>query len=74
MREQLALLIELQKAELAEGRLLAKKKELPDRMNSIEAEYKAHCAVVDADHGRLEGFEKAKAGKGRASCRGDRRP
>ena len=63
MREQLALLIELQKTELEAGRLLAKKKDLPDRMNTMEAEYKAFYDVVDAERGRLEELKKRRREK-----------
>ena len=63
MREQLALLIELQKTELAAGRLLAKKKDLPDQMNSLEEEFKEYCVVVDAERGRLEDLKKLKQEK-----------
>ena len=63
MREQLVLLIELQKTELAAGRLLTKKKDLPDRIDSLEAEFKAYCSVVDTERGRLEELKKRRREK-----------
>jgi predicted nucleic acid-binding Zn-ribbon protein len=63
LREQLTLLIELQKTESAAGRLVAKKKDLPDRMNRLEEEFKAFCAEMDTEHGRLEDLRKRRREK-----------
>jgi predicted nucleic acid-binding Zn-ribbon protein len=63
LREQLTLLIELQKTESAAGRLVARKKDLPDRINSLEEEFKAFCAEMDAEHGRLEDLRKCRREK-----------
>ena len=40
MKEQLALLIELQKMESAAGRIQARKKDLPVQMEELEEEFK----------------------------------
>ncbi len=52
MREKLALLIELQKMELAAARIGARKRELPVRMNELEEGFKALCAAVDGEKWR----------------------
>jgi hypothetical protein len=52
LREKLALLIELQKMELAAARIGARKRELPVRMNELEEGFKALCAAVDGEKWR----------------------
>ena len=47
MREQLALLIELQKMESAAGRITARKKDLPVQMAELETKFKECHAVVE---------------------------
>ncbi|RPJ02660.1 MAG: hypothetical protein EHM36_12175 [Deltaproteobacteria bacterium] len=63
MKEQLALLIELQKTELEAGRLLAKNKDLPEKMTGLETEFKAFFDVVDAERGQLEELKKRRREK-----------
>lgn len=63
MREQLALLIELQKAESAAGRIQARKKELPGQLEALEKEFGSVCAVVDAAREQLEGLRKRRREK-----------
>ncbi len=63
MREQLALLIELQKAESAAGRIQARKKELPGQLEALEKEFGAVCAVVDSAREQLEGLRKRRREK-----------
>ncbi|MCE5283579.1 MAG: C4-type zinc ribbon domain-containing protein [Deltaproteobacteria bacterium] len=63
MREKLALLIELQKMELAAARISARKKELPVRMNELEEGFKALCAAVDGEKEKLEGLRKRRREK-----------
>ena len=47
LKEQLALLIELQKMESAAGRITAKKKDLPIRMDELETKFTEFSAVVE---------------------------
>jgi len=63
LKEQLALLIELQKTELEAGRLLAKNKDLPEKMTGLETEFKAFFDVVDAERGQLEELKKRRREK-----------
>jgi uncharacterized protein len=63
LRKQLARLIELQKMELAAGRIHAKKKSLPVQMNTLEEEFKALAAVVDTQREQLEGLRKRRREK-----------
>lgn len=63
MTEQLALLIELQKAESAAGRIQARRKDLPLRMEELEKEFGALAAVVDAQREELEALKKRRREK-----------
>ena len=63
MREQLELLIELQKAESESGRILARKRELPVRMNGREEEFNACCAAVEKEREKLEALRKSRREK-----------
>ncbi|MHB8772031.1 MAG: zinc ribbon domain-containing protein [Syntrophales bacterium] len=63
MREEMALLIELQKAESAAGRIQARKKELPEQLEALEKEFGAVCAVMDAEREQLEGLRKRRREK-----------
>jgi len=63
LREKLALLIELQKMELAAARIGARKRELPVRMNELEEGFKALCATVDGEKEKLEGLRKRRREK-----------
>lgn len=63
MREQLELLIELQKTESEAGRILAREKELPVRMNGREEEFKAYCAAVEKEREKLEALRKSRREK-----------
>lgn len=63
MKQELALLIELQKTELSAGRIIAKKKELPDRMSRLEEEFNACLAAVEKEREKLETLRKGKREK-----------
>ena len=58
MTEQLALLIELQKAESAAGKIQARRKDIPLQMEEVEKEFSALGAVVDAQREQLEALKK----------------
>ena len=58
MREELTLLIELQRMELAAGRIAARKKDLPVRMEGLEEEFRAVCSVVAGEQEQLEALRK----------------
>jgi predicted nucleic acid-binding Zn-ribbon protein len=63
LKQELALLIELQKTELSAGRIIAKKKELPDRMSRLEEEFNACLAAVEKEREKLETLRKGKREK-----------
>ncbi len=63
MREKLALLIELQKMELAAAKIGARKKDLPVRMNELDEGFKALCRTVDEEKEKLEGLRKQRREK-----------
>ena len=63
MKEQLALLIELQKMESAAGRITARKKALPVQMEALETESSAHSAVVETEREQLESLRKRRREK-----------
>ncbi len=63
LREQLALLIELQKMESAAGRIQARKKDLPVQMDELEKEFRALSAVVEAQREQLEALRKRRREK-----------
>ncbi len=63
LREQLALLIELQKMESAAGRITARKKALPIQMEALETEFSACCAVVETEREQLESLRKSRREK-----------
>lgn len=63
MREKLALLIELQKIESAAGRITARKKALPVQMETLESEFSAYSAGVEAEREQLEGLRKRRREK-----------
>lgn len=58
MTEQLALLIELQKAESAAGRIQTRKRDIPLQMEELEKEFSALGAIVDAQREQLEALKK----------------
>ncbi len=58
MTEQLTLLIELQKAESAAGRIQARKRDLPLQMEELEKEFSAVCADAEAEREQLEALRK----------------
>ena len=58
MTEQLELLIALQKAESAAGRIQTRKRDLPLQMEELEKEFSALGAVVDAQREQLEALKK----------------
>jgi predicted nucleic acid-binding Zn-ribbon protein len=63
LRDQLGLLIELQKMELEAGKLSAKEKDLPARMKSLEEEFTALCGAVEADREQLEALRRCRREK-----------
>jgi predicted nucleic acid-binding Zn-ribbon protein len=63
LREQLALLIELQKIESAAGRITSRKKALPVQMDALEKEFSACCAVVETEREQLESLRKRRREK-----------
>ena len=63
LTEQLALLIELQKTESAAGRIQARKRDLPLQMEELEKEFRALCAVVEAQREQLEALRKRRREK-----------
>lgn len=63
MRDQLGLLIELQKMESEAGRLLAKERELPAQVKVLEEEFKALCAVAEAGREQLEELRRRRREK-----------
>ena len=63
MREQLVLLIELQKMESAAGRITARRKDLPIQIGELEKEYTELSAVVEAQREELEALRKRRKEK-----------
>lgn len=63
MKEQLALLIELQKMESTAGGIAAKKKDLPVRMAEREAKFKEYRAGVEIERAKLEELRKRRRDK-----------
>jgi len=63
LTEQLSLLIELQKAESAAGRVQARKKEVPLQLEALENEFSALCADVAAEREQMEGLRKRRREK-----------
>ena len=63
LREQLALLIELQKMESAAGRITTKKKDLPIRMDELETKFTEFSAVVETRREQLEALRKRRKEK-----------
>jgi len=63
LREQLELLIELQKTESEAARILARKRELPVRINGREEEFQACCAAVEKEREKLEALRKSRREK-----------
>ncbi len=63
MTEQLALLIELQKAESAAGRIQARRRDLPLQMEELEKEFNALGADVGAQREQLEALKKRRREK-----------
>jgi predicted nucleic acid-binding Zn-ribbon protein len=63
LREQLVLLIELQKMESAAGRVTARRKDLPIQMGELEKEYTELSAVVEARREELEALRKRRKEK-----------
>ena len=63
MTEQLALLIELQKTESAAGRIQARKRDLPLRMEELEKEFSTLCADVETQREQLEALRKRRREK-----------
>jgi len=63
LREQLAILIKLQKTESAAAGIIAKKKDLPVRINRLEEEFKACCEAVEKEREQLEALRKSRREK-----------
>lgn len=63
MREQLALLIELQKMESAAGRITARKKDLPVQMGELETKFTGFSAAVETQREKLEALRKSRKEK-----------
>ena len=63
MREQLVLLIELQKMESAAGKITARRKDLPVQMGDLEKKYMELSAVVEAQREELEALRKRRKEK-----------
>lgn len=63
MREQLALLIELQKMESATGRITARKKDLPVQIGELETKFTGFSAVVETQREQLEALRKRRREK-----------
>lgn len=58
MKEQLLLLVELQKLELSIGRIDLKKKELPEKISKIDDELKNYVAGVETERKRVAELQK----------------
>jgi uncharacterized protein len=63
LREQLALLIELQKMESATGRIGVRKNDLPVRIKELDEEFSMSCAVVEREQEQLESLRKRRREK-----------
>jgi uncharacterized protein len=63
LREQLALLIELQKMESATGRITARKKDLPVQMGELETKFLEFSAVAETQREQLEALRKRRKEK-----------
>src|SRR5665647_297815 len=63
LREQLALLIELQKMESAAGRITARKKDLPVQIGELETKFTGFSAVVETQREQLEALRKRRREK-----------
>jgi predicted nucleic acid-binding Zn-ribbon protein len=72
LREELVLLIELQKSDSAMSRIHARKKELPERLAKIEKDFRAVQELVDEARNRLDALQKDRSDKeGRLKKDGD---
>jgi len=63
LKEQLALLIELQKTESTAGTITSRKKELPALIAELEAKFKEHQAGVETVREQLEELRKSRRDK-----------
>jgi predicted nucleic acid-binding Zn-ribbon protein len=63
LKEQLALLIELQKMESTAGGITARKKDLPVQMADLEMKFKEFHADVEAERAQLEELRKRRRDK-----------
>jgi hypothetical protein len=63
LREQLALLIELQKMESAAGSIAVRKRDLPVQMAELETKFKETHASVETVREQLEGLRKRRRDK-----------
>lgn len=63
MREQMALLIELQKMESTAGSIAARKKDLPVQMAELETKFKEYHAGVETTREQLEALRKNRRDK-----------
>ncbi len=63
LRDQLALLIELQKMESDAGRITARKRDLPVQMGELETKFTEFSAVVETEREQLEALRKRRKEK-----------
>lgn len=63
MRDQLALLIELQKMESDAGRITARKKDLPVQMDELETKFMGFSAGVETQREQIEALRKRRKEK-----------
>jgi uncharacterized protein len=63
LREQLELLIELQKMESAAGRIAARKKDLPVQIGELETKFTEFSTVVETQREQLEALRKRRKEK-----------
>jgi len=70
LKEQLALLIELQKMELKTGSIAARKRDLPVQMAELETKFKEYQAGMETVREQLEGLRKRRRDKDNQLCMG----
>lgn len=63
MKEELALLIELQQKETAAARIALRRKELPVRIGELDAAFATVRSATEAEQARLDGLKKTKKEK-----------
>jgi predicted nucleic acid-binding Zn-ribbon protein len=63
LKEKLVLLIELQKMESATAKISTQKRNLPDLITALDAEFQAACVVLEKEREELEALRKHKREK-----------